>query len=138
MKLSHLLMRSVSGAFILQSGIGKLGLSGDAAAGLRDFAATGVPALAKLSPDNFGKFISYSEIAVGGALLTPFISDRLAGVALGAFSGGLLSIYFRNDALTQSDGIRPSEDGLSISKDVFMALIAASLMLDGSEKKSKK
>ena len=94
------------------------------AAWFQGFAATGVPALKKMSPDTFGKFITYSEIGVGAALLTPFVPKKVAGAALGTFSAGLLSMYFRNPAMTESDGIRPSQEGMSLAKDAFMAAIA--------------
>ena len=41
-RLASVALRAIPGVFILNSGIGKLGLHGENAAGLRDFAATGV------------------------------------------------------------------------------------------------
>lgn len=137
MNISNLILRGVSGAYILQSGIGKLGMPIEAAAGVQEFAATGVPAVKKMSPDTFGKFLSYSEVGIGAALLAPFVPNKLAGAAMGAFSAGLLAIYFRNEAMTQEDGIRPSEAGTGLSKDLFMAAISAALMTSESEKKSR-
>ena len=67
---------------------------------------------------------------VGAALLTPFVPKKVAGAALGAFSAGLLSMYFRNPAMTESDGIRPSQEGLALSKDAFMLAIAGALVTD--------
>ena len=43
MKISTALLRAVPGAFILNSGIGKLGLDEESAAGLQQMAANGVP-----------------------------------------------------------------------------------------------
>lgn len=135
MNLPNLILRGVSGAYVLQSGIGKLGMPTEAAAGTQEFAATGVPAVKKMSPDTFGKFLSYSEIGIGGALLAPFVPNRVAGLALGGFSAGLLAIYFRNEAMTQPDRIRPSEAGTGLSKDLFMAAIAGALITAEPEKK---
>lgn len=128
MSLSNAILRGVTGAFILNSGLGKLNLPTEAAQGMQGFAATGVPQLAKMDPDTFGKFISYSEIGVGTALLTPFVPKKIAGAALGTFSAGLLSMYFRNPSMTESDGIRPTEEGMTLAKDVFMAAIAGALL----------
>lgn len=137
MNLPNTILRVVSGAYVLQSGVGKLGMPTEAAAGVQDFAATGVPAVKKMSPETFSKFLSYSEIGIGAALLAPVVPNRLAGAALGTFSAGLLAIYFRNEAMTQEDGIRPSEAGTGLSKDLFMAAIAGALLTSQDPKKVK-
>lgn len=128
MSLSNAILRGVAGAFVLNSGLSKRDLPTEAAQGLQGFAATGVPQVAKLTPDTFGKFVAYSEIGIGAALLTPMVSPRVAGAALGAFSAGLLAMYFRNPAMTEADGIRPTQEGMSLSKDAFMAAIAGALV----------
>lgn len=128
MSLSNAILRGVTGAFVLNSGLGKRNLPTEAAQGLQGFAATGVPQVTKMDPDTFGKFVAYSEIGIGAALLTPFVPPRLAGAALGTFSAGLLAMYFRNPAMTEADGIRPSQEGLSLSKDAFLAAIAGALI----------
>lgn len=128
MSLSNAILRGVTGAFVLNSGLGKRGMPTETAQGLQAFAATGVPAVTKMSPDAFGKFVAYSEIGIGAALLAPVVSNKLSGAALGVFSAGLMSMYFRNPAMTESDGIRPSQDGMSLSKDIFMLAIAGALV----------
>ncbi|GAB3849333.1 hypothetical protein [Nesterenkonia populi] len=128
MKLSTLALRTVPGAFILNAGIGKLKLDAESAAGLQGMAATGVPAVKNLPPEKFGKALAYGEIALGAALLTPLVSNRLAGLALGGFSAGMLSMYFRNDAMTEADGVRPSQDGTPLAKDAWLAAIAVALI----------
>ena len=130
MSLSNAILRGVTGAFVLNSGLSKRGMPTEAAQGLQGFAATGVPAVAKMSPDAFGKSVAYSEVGIGAALLTPVVPKKVAGAALGVFSAGLLSMYFRNPAMTESDGIRPSQDGMSLAKDAFMAAIAGALITD--------
>ena len=57
---------------------------------------------------------------------------KFAGAALGVFSAGLLAMYFRNPSMTESDGIRPSQEGMSLAKDAFMAAIAGALVVDNS------
>ena len=129
MRMSNAILRGVPGAFLLQSGYGKLGMDAESAEGLKQFASTGVPQFADWDSQTFTKFIAGTELALGTALLTPFVSKRLAGAGLLAFSAGLLSMYFRNSDMTQEDGIRPSEQGLTLSKDAFLAAIGAALVL---------
>ena len=78
-----------------------------------------------------------SEIAVGAALLTPIVPRRLAGLALGAFSAGLLAMYFNTDEMTEEDGIRPSQAGTAVAKDSWLAAIAAALILQSKSDKKK-
>lgn len=129
MRISNAILRGVPGTFLLQSGYGKLGMDAESAEGLKQFASTGVPQFADWDSQTFTKFIAGTELALGTALLTPFVSKRLAGAGLLAFSAGLLSMYFRNSDMTQEDGIRPSEQGLTLSKDAFLAAIGAALVL---------
>jgi hypothetical protein len=136
MDMSAIALRAVPGAFILNAGIGKLKLDAETAAGMQGMAATGVPAVKQLSPEQFGKALAWAEITLGAALLTPFVSNRLAGVALGTFSAGMLSMYFRNEGMTQSDGVRPSQDGTPLAKDAWLAAISVALISLG--KKSKR
>ncbi|MCG7432135.1 hypothetical protein MHK71_06365 [Kocuria indica] len=129
MRISNAILRGVPGAFLLQSGYGKLGMDAESAEGLKQFASTGVPQFADWDSQTFTTFIAGTELALGTALLTPFVSKRLAGAGLLVFSAGLLSMYFRNSDMTQEDGIRPSEQGLTLSKDAFLAAIGAALVL---------
>ena len=135
MSLSTAILRAVPGAFILNSGIGKLGMPAEMAAGLQGMAAQGVPPLAKLTPEQFAKFLSYGEIAVGASLLLPFVPTKLAGLALAGFSGSMVSMYLRTSGMTQDDGVRPTQDGTAVAKDTWLLAIAAALVLSGGSKK---
>ncbi|MGO2816107.1 MAG: hypothetical protein ACTICI_13785 [Brevibacterium aurantiacum] len=137
MRLDTALLRAVPGAFILNSGIGKLGLDEASAAGLQQMAANGVPMVEEMTPAQFGKFLSYGEIAVGAALLLPFVPTRIAGAALTTFSAGLVANYFSIDSMTKDDGIRPSEDGTAVAKDTWLAAIGLALMFTTGDKKKK-
>ena len=137
MRLDTALLRAVPGAFILNSGIGKLGLDEESAAGLQQMAANGVPLVEEMTPAQFGKFLSYGEIAVGAALLLPFVPTRIAGAALTTFSAGLVANYFAIDSMTKDDGIRPSEDGTAVAKDTWLAAIGLALMFTTGDKKKK-
>lgn len=133
MSIANLVLRAVPGAFILNSGIGKLGMDEATAEYLHGAAAKGVPAIAEMSPKQFGQFLTYGEIAVGTALLAPFVPTRVAGLALGTFASGLLASYFRTPEMTEADGVRPSQDGIALAKDSWLAAIAAALVLGGKK-----
>ena len=134
MRLNTAVLRAVPGAFILNSGIGKLGMDEETAKGLQQTAANGVPIVNKMTPTQFGKFLSYGEIAVGAALLCPLVPTRLAGAALTTFASGLVANYFAIDSMTEDDGIRPSQDGIPLAKDTWLVAIGTSLMLTGGSK----
>lgn len=121
-------LRLVTGAFILNSGIGKLHLADDHAAGLQSAAVRVIPQASTLEPAQFGKLLSLTEIGLGTFILTPFIPTRLAGLALGAFSGGLVATYLKWPGMTEADGIRPTAAGTALSKDFWLAGIAVALI----------
>jgi hypothetical protein len=129
MSIAQIPARLAAGAFILNSGIGKKDLPDEAAAQLQAMGSTGVPMLDKLSPSQFKTFLVATEIGVGAALLAPFVPGWLAGAALAAFSGGLLNMYLKTPGMTV-DGVRPTQEGTGVAKDVFMLGIAGTLILD--------
>ena len=131
MRPSHLPLRLVTGAFILNSGLGKRSLPPEAAEGLQGMAAAAVPQVKDLSPASFGKALSAGEIAVGAALLLPLVSPVVAGAALTAFSGGLLRMWWMTPGMREEGSIRPTTDGTPIAKDVWMAGIGLALVTDG-------
>lgn len=130
MGFRNAVLRAVPGAFILNSGIGKLGLPPEGAAGLQEAASKGIPQLAAIPAEQFGKMLAYGEIAVGAALLIPFVPTRLAGAALATFAAGLLTMYVRTPELTEKDGIRPSRAGVPIAKDSWLLAIGMALAVD--------
>src|SRR5699024_1622364 len=104
MSLAQLPLRLTTGAFVLNSGIGKLSISDEEAEGLQQMAANGVPVLADMSPAAFRRVIAATEISVGAAQLIPKVPGWLAGSALSAFSAGLLNMYLNTPGMTQDDG----------------------------------
>ncbi|WP_026819168.1 DoxX family membrane protein [Arthrobacter castelli] len=138
MKLSHIPLRLATGSFILNSGLGKMQLDADSAAGMQQMAKNAVPQVGNLDPKEFGKYLSYAETALGAALLAPFIPSRLAGLGLTAFSAGLIMMYLKTPGMTQDDGVRPSADGTAVAKDVWMLGIGLSMVLDSRTKAAKK
>ncbi len=133
-RLSHIPLRLATGAFILNAGLGKVGLDEDSAGYLQAMASKAFPQLSQLEAQQFGKALAASEIAIGSVLLAPFISSRLAGLGLLAFSAGMMTLYFRTPELTQEDGVRPTQDGTAVAKDIWMVGIALSLLLDRNKK----
>ncbi|MCL6422691.1 DoxX family membrane protein [Brachybacterium sp. JHP9] len=133
--LSRAVLRAVPGAFILNSGIGKIGMDEETAKSLQSMAKNGIPALGDMTPKQFARFLTFGEIAVGSALLLPFVPTRVAGAALAGFSGSMLAMYLKTPGLTEADGVRPTQDGTPIAKDSWMAAIAAALLIDGSRSK---
>ncbi len=131
---SHVPLRLTTGAFILNSGLGKTSLDEGSAGYLQAMASKAFPQFSQLEAQQFGKVLAASEIAVGSALLAPFIPSRLAGLGLLAFSAGMMTMYFRTPELTQEDGVRPTQDGTSVAKDIWMVGIALALLLDRKKK----
>jgi uncharacterized membrane protein YphA (DoxX/SURF4 family) len=133
MGFRNAVLRAVPGAFFVNAGIGKLSLPPEAAAHLQAMGAKGIPQLAEMPPEQFGKLLAYAEIAVGTALLTPFVPSRLAGAALTGFSAGLLTMYLRTPELTEADGVRPTQEGTAIAKDSWLLAIGLALLVGGKD-----
>lgn len=119
-KFASAALRVPTGAYILNAGLGKFEAKGEAAEGLRDLGATGIPAIKEFDAETFAKALATAETALGAGLLCPFIPNRLAGLGLTAFGAGLLTMYFGNPDMTESDGIRPSDAGKSMAKDAWL------------------
>jgi hypothetical protein len=132
MNLSHAPLRLAIGAFILNTGLSKRDLPVEAAAGLQGMAANGFPVVKKVSPATFGQAISTGEIALGAALLAPFVPATVAGAGLAAFGGGLIRMYLKTPGMTQEGSrVRPSEQGIGIAKDVWLLGAGLSLLISG-------
>ena len=138
MRLSHLPLRVATGAFILNAGLGKLSADDETAKGLHGMATGTYPFLQKAEPKVFVKGLAISEIVVGASLLSPFVSPLLAGGALAGFSGGLLRMYLKTPGMTRQDGVRPSQQGTPLAKDVWMFGIGLSLVIDALSPRRKR
>ncbi len=129
-KARQLPPRLATGAFILNSGLGKRGADEATAAGVHGMAAGTYPFLGNIEPRTFTRLLSAGEIALGSALLLPIVPTALAGAGLMAFSGGLLGLYLRTPGMREPGSLRPTQQGIGISKDVWMLAIGASFVLD--------
>ena len=123
--------RLATGAYILHSGLEKWHGDEDRAKALHGFAAGAYRLLAKVPPKKFLKALAVVEIGLGAALLTPVVPNRLAGAALSAFSGGLVTMYLRTPAMHKPNSVWPTPAGTAVSKDVWMLGIGLGLLAEG-------
>lgn len=130
--LSEIGPRISAGAFILNSGLGKRGADEGTAAGLHGFASGTYPFLKDVDPKTFVKALSYAEIGVGAALLTPFVPTALAGALLTGFSGGLVGLYLNTPGMRKPGSLAPTQDGLAVAKDVWLLGIGVGLLTRGT------
>jgi hypothetical protein len=130
--LSEIGPRLSAGAFILNSGLGKRGADEGTAAGLHGFASGTYPFLKNVPPQQFATGLAYSEIAIGGLLLAPFVPTAVAGAALTAFSGGLLGLYLNTPGMRKPGSLAPTQEGLAVAKDVWLLGIGVGLLTRGT------
>lgn len=122
--------RVATGAFIAHSGWDKWHGGERQAAGVHGMASAAYPFLKDIAPARFLKLLSVAELAIGAALLTPIVSNRVAGAALTGFAGGLLGMYLRTPALHKPGSVWPQPAGIAVSKDVWMLGIGLGLLAD--------
>jgi hypothetical protein len=130
MKIAHLPLRLAIGAFVLNSGLTKKDLEGQAAEGLHGMAVGALPQLARYEADTFAKLLSRGEIALGVALLLPFVPSAVAGLALTAFGAGLMQLYLKTPGMREEGSIRPTQQGIGIAKDAWLVGAGLTLLLD--------
>jgi len=130
-KLRRAPLRLATGAYILNSGVGKLSADEGTAQYLHGTATGAYPVLKKLEPTVFAKVLAVSEISVGAALLLPIIPAGLAGLALIGFSGVLVGFYIRTPGL-HDKYLRPTQAGTPLAKDVWMLGTGIALVVDAA------
>ncbi|HEY2877848.1 hypothetical protein [Nocardioides sp.] len=131
MKLRNVPTRLATGAYIVHTGWEKWHGDEERAAAVHGMAANAFPAFNSMKSTDFLKRLSVGELALGAALLTPFVPPALAGAALTGFSGGLVAMYLRTDGLHKPGSIWPTQRGVAVSKDVWMLGIGLGLLADG-------
>jgi hypothetical protein len=122
--------RLATGAYILHSGLGKWNASEDRAKALHATACGAFGFLRAVPPPTFLKALAAAEIATGTALLTPVVPNKLAGAALTAFAGSLVTMYLRTPAMHKPGSVWPTPAGMAVSKDVWMLGIGLGLLAD--------
>jgi hypothetical protein len=130
-KLRQLPPRIAAGAFILNSGIGKLSADEATAAQVHGFAAGTYPFLKKVKPEDFVRALAITEIALGAAVLIPVVPAAIAGAGLTAFSGGLLGLYATTPGMRKEGSPLPTQAGIPLAKDVWLTGVGLGLLIDG-------
>lgn len=132
MSLTQIPLRVTTGAFILNAGIGKLGADEGTAQFLHGAAASTYPSLFKdMDPTKFARMLALSEIGLGAALLAPMVPATVAGAALTGFGGSLIGMYLKTPSMTLDDGVRPSQEGTAVAKDVWLVGAGLTLLSQG-------
>jgi uncharacterized membrane protein YphA (DoxX/SURF4 family) len=134
----QILLRAVTGSYVLNSGLGKVNAQDDQAKKLHTFAAGTYPFFEELEPQVFARVLGGFEIFVGGMLLTPLIRSRMAGALLATFASGLLGLYMNTPGMRREGSIRPTEEGMALAKDVWMLGIGAALMAEDGRGKPRR
>lgn len=129
-KARQLPLRLAAGSFVIDSGLSMWHADEASAQRLKDFAAGAYPFLARLDPQLFAKALAAGEVAVGAAVLLPFVPAGVAGAALTTFSAGLIGLYLRTPGMRRKGSLRPTEQGIPLAKDIWLAAIGASLVID--------
>jgi len=94
-KVSQLPPRLITGAYIVNAGVSKLGAGEETAKGLHGMATAAYPFLGKLDAQTFTRLLGAGELTLGASLLLPIVPTALAGIGLAGFSAGLLGLYLR-------------------------------------------
>jgi uncharacterized membrane protein YphA (DoxX/SURF4 family) len=131
MKLRNVPTRLATGAYILHAGWEKWHGDEERAAGVHGMAAHALPVFKSMKPTDFLRTLSVGELALGAALLTPFVPTVLVGAGLTGFSGALVATYLRTDGLHRPGSVWPTAQGIGVSKDVWMLGIGLGLLADG-------
>jgi hypothetical protein len=122
--------RIAAGGYILRTGWEKWDGDEDRAKALHGMASAAFPVLKAVEPATFLKLLAGSEMALGGALLAPFVPTVLAGVGLTAFSAALVVFYLKTPALHKPGSLWPNQNGIGIAKDVWLLGMGAGFLVD--------
>lgn len=122
--------RLAAAAIILNSGLGKAKADEQTAAGLHGMASGTYPFLRGQDPACFIRLLSTSEIVLGTALVLPFVPSLLVGAGLTAFAAGLLGLYLKTPGMREEGSLRPSQQGIGLSKDLWLLGIGLGLVME--------
>ena len=129
---THLPLRLATGAFILNSGISKLGADEESAQAFHGMATTAYPMFKDMKPKDFTELLAYGEIALGTALLVPTVPSGVVGPALAGFGTALLGLYWQVPGMRQENSIRPTPEGLAIAKDSWLVGAGVTLAMQSA------
>lgn len=128
-RLSNLPLRVATGAYILNSGLGKLHADKETYERLHAMASGTYPFLESIPVQTFGRVLALTECTVGATLLAPAAGDGLAGLALSAFGSGLVGLYLRTPGMRRDGSVRPSQKGIALAKDTWLVGAGLTLLL---------
>ncbi|HEX5597274.1 MAG TPA: hypothetical protein VFX61_14845, partial [Micromonosporaceae bacterium] len=92
--------------------------------------AQAMPQLEQIPPQRFAQMLSRAEMALGGALLMPAVPSALVGMGLAGFGAGLVRMYLKTPGMREPGSLRPTQQGMSIAKDVWLLGAGLTLLLD--------
>lgn len=136
-KARQLPQRLAAGAFILNSGLNKREVDDGTADFLHKSAITAFPQFENMEPQQFAKLLSTSEIALGAALLAPFVPTLVAASGLTLFSGALVRMYLRTPGATEEGSVAPTGEGLSLAKDSWLLGMGVGMLIDALTTRSR-
>jgi uncharacterized membrane protein YphA (DoxX/SURF4 family) len=128
-------LRLATGAYIVDSGLGKWSADEETAKYLHGFASGAYPFVATVEPTAFTKALSVGEILLGASLLLPFVPAGVAGLGLLGFGAGLIGLYARTPGMRRPGSPFPSQEGIPLAKDAWLAAIGAALVLGDRTKR---
>jgi uncharacterized membrane protein YphA (DoxX/SURF4 family) len=132
MSFTQVPLRVATGAFILNSGISKLSADEGTAQFLHGAAASTYPTVfGDMEATKFARLLAFGEIGVGAALLAPMVPATVAGAALTGFGSSLIGMYLKTPSMTLADGIRPSQEGTAVAKDIWLVGAGLTLLSQG-------
>jgi hypothetical protein len=131
-RFANLPIRMATGAFLVNAGLTKLKADKEEHERVHGFASGTYPMFQNMAPDQFTMALGASEVALGGALLSPFaVGDALAGLGLTTFASGLMGLYAQTPGMRQEGSVRPTQKGIPLAKDIWLVGIGATLLLSG-------
>ncbi len=122
-------LRLSTGAYVLDSGLRKWGADEESAKHLHGFSVGAYPFLKDTDATTFAKALSVDEVLIGTALLVPMVPASVAGLGLLGFGAGLLGLYARTPGMRRPGSLFPSQDGIALAKDAWLAAIGAALVV---------
>jgi hypothetical protein len=122
-------LRLTAGTFVLDSGLHKRDPDEETAKHLHGFASSAYPFLDAVEPVTFTKALAAAEVLIGAALVIPVVPPRLAGLGLLGFGAGLLGLYARTPGMRRPGTPLPTQDGIALAKDSWLAAIGVALVL---------
>ncbi|AQZ69866.1 Arginine/ornithine antiporter ArcD [[Actinomadura] parvosata subsp. kistnae] len=122
--------RVSAAAIILNSGLDLIHADEQRAAATHGMAAGAYPFLRRMDPALFTRLLARSQVALGAALLAPFVPSLVAGAALTGFAAGLVGLYLRTPGMREEGSLRPTPQGLGVAKDVWLLGIGLGLVAE--------